>query len=120
LARHLTLDSSRFFGERCSVQREIKLAGGEISMLKALGLSGTPLNGKMLLQRVEMETAEAVDTLSGLITLGYVLSTKVNLQTRDDVERSFFRVDSSHARELRDALRPGGRRREERPRRERH
>jgi hypothetical protein len=103
------------------VQREIKLAGGEISVLKALGLSGTPLNGKMLLQRVgDMETAEAVDTLSGLITLGYVLSTKVNLQTRDDVERSFFRVDSSHARELRDALRPGGRRREERPRRERH
>ena len=103
------------------MQRDIKLDGGEISILKAVGLSGTAVNGKTLLDRVgEMGTAELVDSLSGLISLGYVLASKVNVQTADDVERSTFRVNPSYSRELRDALRPGGRRREERPRRQRH
>jgi hypothetical protein len=101
------------------VHREIKLDGGEITILKALGLSGTPIKGKMLLERVEMEPAELADSLNGLITLGYVLSSKVNVQNADDIERAAFRVNPSYARDLRDALTPG-RRREERPRRQRH
>jgi hypothetical protein len=102
------------------VQREIHLDGGEICILKAIGLSGTALNGKMLMERAgEMESAELVDSLHGLMMQGYVLSAKVNVQTVEDIERSFFRVNPSYARELRDALRPGGRRREERPRRRR-
>ena len=34
------------------MEREIKLDGGEITVLKALGLSGSPLNGKLLLDRM--------------------------------------------------------------------
>ena len=102
------------------MQHEINLDGGEISILKAIGLSGTSLNGKMLMERSgEMESAELLDSLQGLMMRGYVLSTKVNVQTVEDIERSSFRVNPSYARELRDALRPGGRRREERPRRRR-
>jgi len=98
------------------VEREIKLDGGEITILKTLGLSGNPMNGRMLMQRSgQMESAELVDTLSGLIALGYVLSSKVNVSSTEDVERSLFRVNSSYARELRDALRGGRRRREEPP-----
>lgn len=102
------------------MQREIKLNGGEITIIKALGLSGAGTSGKMLLERSgDMEMAEFIDSLDGLITLGYVLSTKVNIHSEEDVERAAFRVNPSYARDLRDALRPGGRRREEGRRRRR-
>jgi hypothetical protein len=50
--------------------------------------------------------------------LGYVISSKVNVGSMEDVERSFFRVNASYARDLRDAINPG-RRREEKTRRRR-
>ena len=102
------------------MEREIRLDGGEVSVLKALGLSGAPLPGKMLLDRVgEMERVELMETLTGLMDQGYVMSSKVNVMEIEDVERSTFRVNPSYSRDLRDALRPGGRKREERSRRRR-
>jgi hypothetical protein len=103
------------------MSREIKLDGGEISVLKALGLSGSPLSGKQLIERVsDMATAEFLDTLSGLIMIGYVLSSKVNVLKIEDVERSNFRVNPSYSRDLRDTLQGGRRRdRDERDRRRR-
>lgn len=96
------------------MQREIKLDGGEISILKAVGFSGSAVNGRMLIERAgEMETAELLDTLDGLISLGYVVSSKVNIRTLEDLERAAFRVNPSYARDLRDALKPAGRRRRE-------
>ena len=100
------------------VEREIKLNGGEVTILKTLGFSGTPMNGKMLEERAGMETAEFIDTLTGLIDQGYVDSSKVNVTDMDDVERASFRVNSSYSRDLRDALHPN-RRREDRGRRQR-
>ena len=103
-----------------TVQREIKLNGGEITVLKALGLSGTPLFGKLLLERAgDMGNAEFLDTLGGLLALGYVVSNKVNVTKMEDVEHAFFRVNPSYARELRDAMHGGKRRDEERTRRRR-
>ena len=102
------------------MRREINLSGGEIMLLKTMGLSGAAVFGKLLVERVgDMETAEFLDTLEGLISLGYVLSDKVNLRTMEDVERAVFRVNASYARELRDAIRPGQRREQERRRRRR-
>lgn len=96
------------------MQRDIKLNGGEITILKTLGLSGLPVHGKLLLERMEeTETAELLDTLSGLLALGYVLSTKVNLRTREDIERASLRVNPSYARDLKGALNPGRQRQEE-------
>src|SRR3954453_20869379 len=70
--------------------REIKLDGGEISILKKIGLSGSPLNGTLLLDRIEeMETGEFLDSLSGLIDQGYVLSKKVNIRLIEDVGKAF-------------------------------
>ncbi len=101
------------------MQREIKLSGGEITLLKTMGLSGTPVYGKVLIERIgEMESAEFLDELTGLISLGYVLCDKVNVRTMEDVERAVFRVNASYARDLRDALNPS-RRREEKSRRRR-
>jgi hypothetical protein len=102
------------------MRRELNLSGGEIMLLKTMGLSGAAVFGKLLVERVgDMETAEFLDTLEGLISLGYVLSDKVNLRTMEDVERAVFRVNASYARELRDAIRPGRRREQERRRRRR-
>ena len=62
--------------------REIKLNGGEISILKKIGLSGSPVFGKLLVEKIEeMETGEFLDTLAGLIDQNYVLSNKVNVRT---------------------------------------
>jgi hypothetical protein len=102
------------------MRREINLSGGEISILKALGLSGTPVQGKILIARSDnMEPAELLDVLDGLITIGYVLSSKANVNNIEDVEHGFFRVNPSYARDLRDATRPGLRREEDRTRRRR-
>ena len=101
------------------MHREINLSGSEITLLKTLGLSGTPTYGKLLIEKIgEMEAAEFLDELDGLISLGYILSDKVNVRTMEDVERTLFRVNASYARELKDAIHPG-RRREREPRRRR-
>jgi hypothetical protein len=102
------------------VKREIQLDGGEITILKTLGLSGAPISGKLFLERLgPVSENELVDTLGGLIDRGFVLSSKVNVVKLDEIEHSFFRVNSAYARELRDAIRPGRRREEERGRRRR-
>lgn len=102
------------------MQREIKLDGGEITVLKTIGLSGTPMSGKILIERVEdMESAEFLDTLDSLISLGYVTANKVNLLKMEDVETAFLRVNPSYAHDLRDALNPSKRRDQDRSRRRR-
>jgi hypothetical protein len=102
------------------MRREINLSGGEITLLKTMGLSGMPVYGKLLIERIgEMEQAEFLDELSGLISQGYVLADKVNIRTMEDVERSVFRVNASYARDLRDALNPSRRREREGRRRRR-
>ena len=102
------------------MRREINLSGGEITLLKTMGLSGAPTFGKVLIQRIgEMETAEFLDELNGLISLGYVLSEKMKVRSVEDVERSVFRVNASYARDLRNAIQPGRRREQTRRRRRR-
>ena len=102
------------------MKREINLSGGEITLLKTMGLSGTPTYGKLLIERIgEIEQAELLDELTGLIELGYVLCDKVNVRTIEDVEHAVFRVNASYARDLRDALQPGRRREREQRRRRR-
>jgi hypothetical protein len=95
--------------------REIKLDGGEISILKKIGLSGAQLYGKLLIDRIEeMETGEFLDTLCGLIDQGYVLSNKVNIRLMEDVEKALFRVNPAFGKDLQDAVNPARRRERER------
>ena len=105
-----------------SMGREIKLDGGEITLLKKIGMSGTPVYGKMLIDRADsMETQEFLDTLLSLIDRGYVLTNKVNLRSAEEVERAFFRVNPTFSKDLRNAANPGRRREQQqrtrRPRR---
>jgi hypothetical protein len=100
--------------------REINLDGGEITLLKKLGLGGGQIYGKLLIDRVDgMETAEFLETLIGLIDQGYVLSNKVNIRLIEDAEKAFFRVNAAYAKDLRDAVNPGRRRAQERLKRQR-
>lgn len=95
--------------------REIKLSGGEITVLKQIGMSGIQVYGKLLLDKVEdVERAEFLETLTDLISMGYVVANKVNVRTLKDVESAFFRVSPAHAKDLRDAVNPARKRREER------
>jgi hypothetical protein len=97
------------------MSREIKLDGGEISVLKQIGLSGAPLFGKLLIDRIEeMETGEFLDTLSGLMDQGYVVSDKVAVRTIEDVQKASFRVNAAHSKDLQDAVNPSRRRERER------
>jgi hypothetical protein len=96
------------------------LDGGEITIIKTLGTSGSPMHGKLFLSRIgDVSEAEFIDSLDGLISLGYVVSSKVNVRKLEDVERAFFRVNAAYSRELRDAMFPGRRREDDRSRRQR-
>ncbi len=101
------------------MRREISLDGGELTVLKAIGMSGSQMPGKMLLEHMgNMAGPEFIETLMGLMDRGYVLSSKVNVRNVDDVERSLFRVNPSYTRDLRDAMRHDfGREKEQRRRR---
>ena len=100
------------------MSKEIKLSGGEITMLKTIGLGGSAMSGRLLIDRSNsMEDAEFLDTLDGLLTMGYVLSNKVNVQYMEDVERASFRVNPSYSKDLKEAIRPSARSKEERQRR---
>jgi hypothetical protein len=102
------------------VRHEIQLNGGEITILKAIGLSGSAMGGKFLLERIEeVEAGEFIDTLDGLLAMGYLLATKVNIKTLEDVERTSFRVNPSYAHDLKNALDPARRRATEKQRRRR-
>lgn len=102
------------------MRHEIQLNGGEITILKAIGLSGSAMGGKFLLERIEeVEAGEFIDTLDGLLAMGYLLATKVNIKTLEDVERTSFRVNPSYAHDLKDALDPSRRREATKQRRRR-
>lgn len=99
---------------------EISLNGGEISILKTIGLSGGTLAGTQLAERMsEMETAEFLDALEGLMTMHHVLANKVTIRTLDDVKSATFRVNPAFARDLREAVYPSRARKPETRRRRR-
>jgi len=66
----------------------------------------------------DTDERELIETIQSLVNMDYVISSKANVVKIEDVQRSTFRVNSSYADELRDAIRPG-RRTEERTRRRR-
>lgn len=87
--------------------REISLSGGDISVLKALGLSGGQVGGKALVDRLGgMETAEIIDTLDGLVMMDYVQSDTEKIRSMSDLQAAKFNVNTAVIRDLRDALTP--------------
>jgi len=86
---------------------DINLDGGEKEILKAIGLGGSNVSGKQLIERVNsMEEAEFVSILRGLLMMGYVVADKQSFHNFDDVEHADFHVNSGYARDLKEALDP--------------
>ena len=97
--------------------RELTLDGGEITLLKRIGLSGGQIYGRLLIDDLEDEEIPTfLETLTGLLEQNYVLSNKVNIRMVEDVEKAFFRVNPAFAVALRDATNPSRRRERERDR----
>lgn len=89
------------------MSREIHLDGGEITVLKAIGFGGTHVSGEQLIEKMpEFEEAELLDTIQGLIMMGYVVADKQSLHNIDDVKRSTFNINSGYSRDLREAIDP--------------
>ncbi len=87
---------------------EINLDGGEISIIKALGLSSGEMLGEDLIAKVaiDLAPAEVIDTIKGLMSMGYVDADKSGFYSVDDLKGIYFRVNSGYAKDLRDALDP--------------
>jgi hypothetical protein len=87
--------------------REIQLDGGEVQVLKAIGLGGTNTSGEQLVERVAgLEEAELIDTIQSLIMMGYVLADKQAFHDVEDVKRAEFHVNSGYSKALREAIDP--------------
>lgn len=90
--------------------REIHLDGGEVQMLKGIGLGGSNISGEQLIERVTgMEEAEFIETLKGLMMMGYVIADKQSFHGFEDVERAEFHVNSGYSKDLREAIEPSRR-----------
>ena len=86
--------------------RDIQLDGAEVSVIKSLGMSGDT-EGSVLMERCsELDPAELIDTVRGLISVGYVDSESDAFHSEEEFAKIHFRVNSNYAKELRDALDP--------------
>jgi len=88
--------------------REINLDGGEISVIKALGVGSGEMNGEDLMTRLggDLVPAELMDTLKGLMMMGYVEADKSSFYNTEDLKVVHFRVNSGYSKDLREALNP--------------
>jgi hypothetical protein len=87
--------------------REIQLDGAEISIIKALGASSSEIDGMTLITRCqELEVAEIIDTLRGLMSQGFVDADSNAFYTEEDMEKVNFRINSGYSKDLKDAIDP--------------
>ena len=92
------------------MSRDLNLDGGEISVLKALGIGGSGLSGEDLLARVaDLEIAELIDTLQGLMMMGYVTADKQSFHSREELSKLHFQVNSGYSKDLKEAVDPSTR-----------
>ena len=84
---------------------EIQLDGAEITVLEAVGVGGGTTDGGTLVERVSnLDAAELMDTLKGLIMLGYLMCDKNSLHEMEDVKNSNFHVNPGYSKALREAM----------------
>lgn len=86
---------------------DLNLDGAEISVLKALGLGSGGITGEDLVKRVQdLEPAELIDTLKGLIAQGFVDADKDAFYSLEELGAIHFMVNSGYTKDIKDALDP--------------
>jgi hypothetical protein len=86
---------------------DLNLDGAEISVLKALGLGGGEVSGEDLVKRVQdLEPAELIETLKGLVAQGFVDADKDAYYSLEEMGGVHFMVNSGYSKDLKDALNP--------------
>jgi hypothetical protein len=86
---------------------DINLDGIEISIIKALGLSGNETSGEDLLKKItDIEIAEVIDIMGGLIALGYVDCDFPSISNSEAFKNARFRVNSGYSHDLKEMLDP--------------
>ena len=86
---------------------DLNLDGVEITILKAIGLSGGEVLGETLIERLpDFGSAELSDALQGLIAMGYVDCDRSSLHSKEELEKAHFHVNSGYSRDIKDAMDP--------------
>lgn len=86
---------------------DLNLDGAEISVLKALGLGSGGITGEDLVKRVQdLEPAELIDTLKGLIGQGFVDADKDAFYSLEELGPIHFMVNSGYTKDIKEALDP--------------
>ncbi len=85
---------------------KINLDGGEITIIRALGVSGAPMLGRDLKSHVGgVGETQLMETLKTMIALGYITAIP-DLDLVEDLDKVTFAVNSGYARDLKEALEP--------------
>jgi hypothetical protein len=86
---------------------EIQLDGAETSVLKAIGIGGGEVDGATLMGRCKgLDVNALVDTLKGLIDVGYVDADVGAFYSKEELEKATFRVNSGWSKDLSEAVDP--------------
>jgi len=87
--------------------QDIHLDGAEITIIKALGVSGTEVKGSELMSLIpDMNAYDIIDVIKGLVMQGYVECDKRSYYNEEELQDVTFNVNSGYQRDLRDALDP--------------
>lgn len=85
----------------------ISLDGSETTIIKALGLMGSEIDGGTLFERCKgMEELDFIDTLKGLMDVGFVDSESQVFYSAEEIEKIKFRVNPPYLKAIREALDP--------------
>jgi hypothetical protein len=87
--------------------REIQLDGAEVTVIKCIGIGAGDMEGSILAERcAELDFNELVDTLKGLMDLGYIDGDSDCFHNPKEFEKVHFRVNPGYAKDLKEALDP--------------
>ena len=87
--------------------RDIQLDGAEVSVIKAIGIGAGDVDGASLLQRCKgLEVNALIETVKGLIDVGYVDVDVSSLKNKEELEGAYFRVNPGWAKDLMEAVDP--------------
>ncbi len=85
--------------------REIQLDGTETSVVKAIGIGSSEVDGETLIERCQdLDIAELIDAVRGLIMQGFVEADSSSFYNAKEMADVNFRVNTGYAKDLKEAI----------------